>query len=72
MNTVFVPQIPDRKMTHNTLNYFEKKFVKMSEPTHEFVPVNEHVRGDNTFVPTHMCKVKTKEESRTNNSKKTI
>jgi ABC-type branched-subunit amino acid transport system ATPase component len=32
--------------------------------------VNEHVHGDNTFVPTHMHKTKTKKESKTNNSNK--
>ena len=60
LNIFFVPQIPERMMSQKTLNYFEKKFVKKSGPIHEFVAVSEHVRGDNTFVPTHMRKVKTK------------
>ena len=70
-DTFFVPQIPEKKMTQKTLNYFENKFVKKSGPTHEFVPVNEHVRGDNTFITTQMRKMKiNKKESKTNNSKK--
>jgi hypothetical protein len=61
-------QIPEKKMSKKTL-VFGKKF----GPTHEIRPVNEHVRGDNTFVPTHMRKMKIKKkgdrkESKINNS----
>jgi hypothetical protein len=44
-------------------------------PTHELRPVNEHVRGENTYVTTHMRKMKIrkeggKKESKTKNSNK--
>jgi hypothetical protein len=70
-DTFFVPQIPENKMTQKTLEASGKK----SGPTHEFRPVNEHVCGENTFVTTHMRKMKIrkqgdKKESKTNNSKK--
>jgi hypothetical protein len=66
-----VPQIPEKKRIQKTLLEFGKK----SGPTHEFRPVNEHVRGENTFVKTHMHKMRIrkkgdKKESKTNNSNK--
>jgi hypothetical protein len=56
-------------MSKKTLE-FGKKF----GPTHELRPVNGHVCGDNTFVPTHMRKMRMKKtgdrkESKINNSK---
>jgi hypothetical protein len=69
-DTFLVPQIPDKKMTQKTL-----AFGKKSGPTHEFRPVKEHVRGENTFVTTHMrkakiCKQGVKKESKTGSNKK--
>ncbi len=71
LDTFLVPHIPEKKMTQKTLLEFGKK----SGPTHEFRPVNEHVRGENTFVKTHMRKMRIrkkgdKKESKTNNSNK--
>jgi hypothetical protein len=68
LDTFLVPQIPEKKMSKKTLA-FGKKY----GPTHELRPVNEHVRGENTFVTTHMRKMKIrkqgdKKESKTNNS----
>jgi hypothetical protein len=66
-----VPQIPENKRIQKTLLDLGNK----SGPTHEFRQVNEHVRGKNTFVTTHMRKMKirkqvNKKESKTNNSNK--
>ena len=71
LDTDLVTQIREKKITQKTLLEFGKK----SGPTHEFRPVNEHVRGENTFVKTHMRKMKIrkqggKKESKTNNSNK--
>ena len=70
LDTFLVPQIPQKKMTQKTLA-FGKKF----GPTHELRPVNEHVCGENTFVTTHMRKMKIrkqgdKKESKTTNFNK--
>ena len=65
-----IPEIAERRLTQKTLKYFNKKFEKKSGPTHVCVPVDEHVHVDNTIVPSHMRKVKTKKESKTNNSNK--
>jgi hypothetical protein len=66
-----IAEIPERRLTQKTLKYFDKKFENKSGPPHACVPVNEYVRGDKTFVPSHMRKqVKPKKESKTNNSNK--
>ena len=67
--TVEIPEIPEKKFTQKTLMKFFD-FNQKSAPTHECVQVNEHVRGDSTYVPAHLRKVKTKPESKTNNSNK--
>ena len=56
LKTFLEPQIPDKKVIKKTLVGFGKKF----GPTHELRPVNEHVHvhGENTFVTTHMRKMK--------------
>jgi hypothetical protein len=64
-----IDEIPEQKFTQKTLMKFYD-FNKKSAPTHECVQVNEHVRGDSTYVPAHLRKVKTKPESKTNNSNK--
>jgi hypothetical protein len=69
LDTFLVPQIPGRKMTQQTLVFQQK-----SAPAHVMTTLNGHFR-DNTFVTTHMRKVKNKKrrnkkESKTNNSKK--
>ena len=61
-----IAEIPERRLTKKTLKCFE--FKKKSAPTHELRPVDEHARGENTLVKTHMRKMK--KESKTNNSKK--
>jgi hypothetical protein len=66
-----IPEIPEKKfLTQKTMkNFFD--FNKKSGPTHACVQVNEHVRGENNFVRSYMRKqVKTKNESKTNNSNK--
>jgi hypothetical protein len=66
-----IPEIPEKRLTQKTLKYFDKKFERKTGPTHACVPVDEHVRGDSTFVPSHMRKqVKPKKESKTKNSNK--
>jgi ethanolamine utilization protein EutQ (cupin superfamily) len=69
LDTILVAQIPERKMTQQTLVFDQK-----SAPTHVVTTVNGHFR-DSGFVETHMRKVKSKKqsnkkESKTNNSKK--
>jgi hypothetical protein len=69
LDTFLVPQIPERKMTQQTLVFDQK-----SVPTHVVTTVKGHLR-DSGFVKTHMRKVKSKKqsnkkESKTNNSKK--
>jgi hypothetical protein len=69
LDTFLVPQIPERKMTQQTLVFDQK-----SAPTHVVTTVTGHFR-DSGFVKTHMRKVKSKKqsnkkESKTNNSKK--
>ena len=56
-------------------NFLVPQQIPEQRVTHEFRPVNAHVRGENTFVKTHMRKMKirkqgNKKESKTNNSKK--
>jgi ethanolamine utilization protein EutQ (cupin superfamily) len=69
LDTFLVPQIPERKMTQQTLLFDQK-----SAPTHVVTTVNGHFR-DSGFVKTHMRKVKSKKQSnkkasKTINSKK--
>jgi hypothetical protein len=70
LDTFLVPQIPERKMTQQTLVFKQKS----APTTHVLRTVNSHF-CDNNVVATHMCKVKckkqrNKKESKTNNSKK--
>jgi hypothetical protein len=66
-----IPEIPERRLTQKTLKFFDKKFERKSGPTHACVPVDEHVRGDGTIVPSYMRnQVKPKKESKTRNSNK--
>jgi ethanolamine utilization protein EutQ (cupin superfamily) len=69
LETFLVPQIPERKLTQQTLVFDQK-----SAPTHVVTTVNGHFR-DSGFVNTHMRKVKNKKQSnkkasKTINSKK--
>jgi hypothetical protein len=58
LDTYLVPQqIPEKKISKKTL-VFGKKF----GPTQELGLVNGHVHGDNTVVPTHMCKMRIKKK----------
>jgi len=61
-----IPELQERRLTQKTLKFFE--FKKKSAPTHELRPVDEHARGGNTFVKTHMRKMK--KTSKAKNSKK--
>jgi hypothetical protein len=69
LDTFLAPQIPDRKMTQQTLVFDQK-----TAPTHVVTTVNGHFR-DSGYVVSHMRKVKSKKqsnkkESKTTNSKK--
>jgi ethanolamine utilization protein EutQ (cupin superfamily) len=69
LETFLAPQIPERKMTQQTLVFDQK-----SAPTHVVTTVKGHFR-DSGFVTTHMRKVKNKKQSnkkasKTINSKK--
>jgi hypothetical protein len=70
LETFLVPQIPERKMTQQTLVFNQK-----SAPTHVVTTVNGHFCDSGGFVTTHMRKVKSKKQSnkkasKTINSKK--
>jgi hypothetical protein len=74
-HTLLDPQeIPAKKMTQKTLNFGNLVAPPTLNPTHELRAVNGHFR-ENTYVTTHMRKMKikkqgTKKEAKTNNSKK--
>jgi hypothetical protein len=66
-----IAEIPERRLTQKTLKFFDNKFERQSGPTHACVPVDEHVRGDGTIVPSYMRKqVKPKKQPKTRNSNK--